>query len=215
MLRIRRRETVQNGFGRSFSQHTINGILSKKSVYFRAKMQYNKIRFRAYHPSVFSPKPGVKSRFLTKKIEVAALYEIDELLKQVKRIHMIGIGGAGMCPLAEILLKEGYTLTGSDNNESDNLTKLRSLGVPVSMGHRAENIGNAEMVVYTAALLDDNPELCAAKTLGVPTLSVPNCSAQSRACIPTALAFAVRTAKPPLPRCSRKFSSWRSSTPPP
>ena len=110
MLRIRRRETVQNGFGRSFSQHTINGILSKKSVYFRAKMQYNKIRFRAYHPSVFSPKPGVKSRFLTKKIEVAALYEIDELLKQVKRIHMIGIGGAGMCPLAEILLKEGYTL---------------------------------------------------------------------------------------------------------
>ena len=95
MLRIRRRETVQNGFGRSFSQHTINGILSKKSVYFRAKMQYNKIRFRAYHPSVFSPKPGVKSRFLTKKIEVAALYEIDELLKQVKRIHMIGIGGAG------------------------------------------------------------------------------------------------------------------------
>lgn len=97
------------------------------------------------------------------------MYEIDELLKQVKRIHMIGIGGAGMCPLAEILLKEGYTLTGSDNNESDNLTKLRSLGVPVSMGHRAENIGNAEMVVYTAALLDDNPELCAAKTLGVPT----------------------------------------------
>ena len=68
------------------------------------------------------------------------MYEIDELLKQVKRIHMIGIGGAGMCPLAEILLKEGYTLTGSDNNESDNLTKLRSLGVPVSMGHRAETL---------------------------------------------------------------------------
>ena len=97
------------------------------------------------------------------------MYEIDERLKQVKQIHMIGIGGAGMCPLAEILLKEGYTLTGSDNNESDNLVKLRSLGVPVSMGHRAENIGDAEMVVYTAALLDDNPELCAAKEMGVPT----------------------------------------------
>lgn len=100
---------------------------------------------------------------------MASLYEIDERLKQVKQIHMIGIGGAGMCPLAEILLKEGYTLTGSDNNESDNLVKLRSLGVPVSMGHRAENIGDAEMVVYTAALLDDNPELCAAKEMGVPT----------------------------------------------
>ena len=206
MLRIRRRETVQNGFGRSFSQHTINGILSKKSVYFRAKMQYNKIRFRAYHPSVFSPKPGVKSRFLTKKIEVAALYEIDELLKQVKRIHMIGIGGAGMCPLAEILLKEGYTLTGSDNNESDNLTKLRSLGVPVSMGHRAYTPPPCSMI--TRSFVPQKRWACQ-------LLSVPNCSAQSRACIPTALAFAVRTAKPPLPRCSRKFSSWRSSTPPP
>lgn len=97
------------------------------------------------------------------------MHEIDELLKQVKRIHMIGIGGAGMCPLAEILLKEGYSLTGSDNNESDNLVKLRSLGVPVSMGHCPENIGGAEMVVFTAALLDDNPELLAARKLGIPT----------------------------------------------
>ena len=78
------------------------------------------------------------------------MYEIDALLKKIKRIHMIGIGGAGMCPLAEILLKEGYQLTGSDNNESDNLAKLRSLGVPITMGHRPENIGDAEMVVYTA-----------------------------------------------------------------
>lgn len=97
------------------------------------------------------------------------MYEIDALLKKIKRIHMIGIGGAGMCPLAEILLKEGYQLTGSDNNESDNLAKLRSLGVPITMGHRPENIGDAEMVVYTAALLEDNPELCAAKASGVPT----------------------------------------------
>lgn len=95
--------------------------------------------------------------------------EIDELLKNVKKIHMIGIGGAGMCPLAEILLKDGYTLTGSDNNESDNLIKLRSLGVAVSMGHCPENIGDADLVVFTAALLDDNPELCAAKEAGIPT----------------------------------------------
>ena len=135
------------------------------------------------------------------------MYEIDELLKQVKRIHMIGIGGAGMCPLAEILLKEGYTLTGSDNNESDNLTKLRSLGVPVSMGHRAENIGNAEMVVYTAALLDDNPELCAAKTLGVPTFERAKLFGAVTRMYSNCIGVAVRTAKPPLPRCSRKFSS--------
>lgn len=94
---------------------------------------------------------------------------IDTLLKQVKRIHFIGIGGSGMCPLAEILHSEGYTLSGSDNNESDTLARIRALGIPVTMGQKAENIAGAEMVVYTAALLKDNPELVAAKESGIPT----------------------------------------------
>lgn len=95
--------------------------------------------------------------------------EIDNLLKTVKRIHFIGIGGSGMCPLAEILHKEGYILSGSDNNETDTLSRIRSLGIPVAMGQRAENIEGAEMIVYTAALLKDNPELVAAKASGIPT----------------------------------------------
>lgn len=95
--------------------------------------------------------------------------DIDTLLKQVKRIHFIGIGGSGMCPLAEILHSEGYALSGSDNNESDTLARIRALGIPVTMGQRAENIAGAEMVVYTAALLKDNPELVAAKESGIPT----------------------------------------------
>ena len=95
--------------------------------------------------------------------------DIDTLLKQVKRIHFIGIGGSGMCPLAEILHSEGYALSGSDNNESDTLARIRALGIPVTMGQRAENIDGAEMVVYTAALLKDNPELVAAKASGIPT----------------------------------------------
>ncbi|MCL2507734.1 MAG: UDP-N-acetylmuramate--L-alanine ligase [Oscillospiraceae bacterium] len=94
---------------------------------------------------------------------------IDDLLKKVKRVHMIGIGGSGMCPLAEILHSEGYSLSGSDNNESDTLFRIRALGIPVAMGQRAENIGGAEMIVYTAALLKDNPELVAAKASGIPT----------------------------------------------
>lgn len=94
---------------------------------------------------------------------------IDTLLKQVKRIHFIGIGGSGMCPLAEILHNEGYALSGSDNNESDTLARIRALGIPVTMGQKAENIKGAEMVVYTAALLKDNPELVAAKESGIPT----------------------------------------------
>ena len=51
------------------------------------------------------------------------MYDIDELLKKVKRVHFIGIGGSGMCPLAEILHKEGYELSGSDNNETDTLAR--------------------------------------------------------------------------------------------
>ena len=97
------------------------------------------------------------------------MHEIDILLKKIKRIHFIGIGGSGMCPLAEILHKEGYLLSGSDNNETDTLARIRSLGIPVTMGQKAENIEGAEMIVYTAALLSDNPELVAAKESGIPT----------------------------------------------
>ncbi|MGN1442786.1 MAG: UDP-N-acetylmuramate--L-alanine ligase [Acutalibacteraceae bacterium] len=97
------------------------------------------------------------------------MYEIDEILKKIKHIHFIGIGGSGMCPLAEILHNKGYIITGSDNNPGDNIDKLRSLGIKVTMGQKAENIDGAEMIVYTAALLGDNPELCAAKASGIPT----------------------------------------------
>lgn len=95
--------------------------------------------------------------------------EIDLLLDKVKRIHFIGIGGSGMCPLAEILHEKGYILSGSDNNESNILKRIRALGIPVAMGQRAENIGDAQLVIYTAALLPDNPELVAAKESGIPT----------------------------------------------
>ena len=97
------------------------------------------------------------------------MLEIENLLKKIKRVHFIGIGGAGMCPLAEILFCEGYSISGSDNNESETLSRIRALGIPVFMGQRAENIQGAEMIVYTAALLSGNPELCAAKASGIPT----------------------------------------------
>ncbi len=97
------------------------------------------------------------------------MFEIDKLLKDVKRVHFIGIGGSGMCPLAEILHSEGYLLSGSDNNETDTLARIRNMGIPVTLGQRAENIEGAEMIVYTAALLPDNPELVAAKNSGIPT----------------------------------------------
>ena len=95
------------------------------------------------------------------------LRDEDKIITQVKHIHMIGIGGSGMCPLAEILHGKGYILTGSDNNESDPLTRIKNLGIKVYMGHRAENIKGAELVVYSAAIAADNPELCAAREQGI------------------------------------------------
>ena len=96
--------------------------------------------------------------------------ESSRLLDSVKRIHFVGIGGSGMCPLAEILFHRGFVITGSDTNESDTLERVRSYGIPVHMGHRAENIGDAQLVVYTAAVKQDNPELVAAREKGVPTV---------------------------------------------
>ena len=92
------------------------------------------------------------------------------LLDHIKKLHFVGIGGSGMCPMAEILHHKGYQLTGSDMNESDTLERIRGYGIPVTMGHKAENIGDAEAVVYTAACKPDNPELTAAREKGIPTL---------------------------------------------
>ncbi len=75
-----------------------------------------------------------------------------------------------MCPLAEILHHEGYEITGSDMAESDTLARIRSYGIPVTMGHFPENVNGADMVVYTAAVKLDNPELAAARNQNIPTI---------------------------------------------
>lgn len=92
------------------------------------------------------------------------------ILEGKKHIHFIGIGGSGMFPLAQILHAEGYYLTGSDNNETDTLALVRKLGIPVYMGQAAANIEGADLVVHTAAIMQDNPELIAARQSGVPVL---------------------------------------------
>lgn len=91
---------------------------------------------------------------------------LDEL-KTKKHLHFIGIGGSGMYPIAQILHSQGYYITGSDNNESETLQAVRDMGIEVSLGQRAENIEGADLIVYTAAVLESNPELRAAKSSGV------------------------------------------------
>ncbi len=75
-----------------------------------------------------------------------------------------------MYPLAQILHGQGYYLTGSDNNETETLDAVRSMGIPVYIGQRAENIGDADLIVHTAAIMADNPELMAARASGVTVL---------------------------------------------
>lgn len=94
----------------------------------------------------------------------------DQILTEAKKIHMIGIGGSGMCPLAEILHSKGYELTGSDNNESDPLSRIKALGIKVTMGHKKESVHGADLVVYSAAIAKDNPELVEAERLGIKTM---------------------------------------------
>ena len=88
---------------------------------------------------------------------------MTDFLTGKKHVHFIGIGGSGMYPLVQILHSKGYFITGSDNNETETLKAVRNMGITVYMGQRAENIEGADLIVYTAAIMSDNPELIAAK----------------------------------------------------
>lgn len=87
-----------------------------------------------------------------------------------KRVHMIGIGGSSMSGLAEMLLDEGYIVTGSDRDEGYLIGDVRRAGAEVMIGHRAENVHGADLVVYTAAIPADNPERQEAARLGIPAM---------------------------------------------
>ncbi len=87
----------------------------------------------------------------------------EEILKNKKHFHFIGIGGSGMFPLVQILHQKGCHITGSDNNETDTVEYERNvLGIPVFIGHDPANLNGADCVIYTAAVSKENPELAAA-----------------------------------------------------
>ncbi|MGI6404560.1 MAG: UDP-N-acetylmuramate--L-alanine ligase [Oscillospiraceae bacterium] len=94
--------------------------------------------------------------------------ELGKLLSQKRRIHLIGIGGSGMFPLVQILHGMGHQLQGSDNNPGDTIDTEREMGVTVFLGHRAHQVEGADLVIYSAAIMKDNPELVAAKEQGIP-----------------------------------------------
>ena len=92
-----------------------------------------------------------------------------KLLDGVQHIHFIGCGGSGMYPLIQILHSRGYQMTGSDVEETKITAAEREMGMTVTIGHNADNIKGAQLVVYSAAIHEDNPELQAAREYGIPT----------------------------------------------
>ena len=91
-------------------------------------------------------------------------------LKKYNKIYMIGIGGISMSGIAEILANWGFSVSGSNNVDSEILHTLENAGIKVHIGHNAQNVVGADCVVYTAAIHPDNPELVHAKELGIPTI---------------------------------------------
>ena len=90
---------------------------------------------------------------------------------RVRHIHFVGIGGVGMSGLAEILRSLEFEVSGSDLKEGSTTKRLRSLGVRIDIGHRAENVRGVDVVVYTSAVNADNPELLEARALGIPAIA--------------------------------------------
>jgi UDP-N-acetylmuramate--alanine ligase len=88
----------------------------------------------------------------------------------IGRIHFVGIGGIGMSGIAEILHNLGYEVQGSDVAESANVQRLRKLGIEVAIGHKAENVGKAQVVVVSSAVKKDNPEVVVARSRLVPVV---------------------------------------------
>ena len=93
---------------------------------------------------------------------------IEDYIRPGKRVHLVGIGGVSMASLAEVLLGSGVAVTGSDQRESPTVLHLRTLGIPVTVGHLPESVEGADCVVRTAAVHDSNPEITAACAAGIP-----------------------------------------------
>ena len=94
--------------------------------------------------------------------------ELQAFMTPDKHGHLVGIGGVSMSPLAEVLQGAGMNITGSDMQESPAVQHLRSIGIPVVVGQRAENLDGVDYIIRTAAAREDNPEIAEARRLGIP-----------------------------------------------
>lgn len=92
-------------------------------------------------------------------------------LSEYKNVHCIGIGGVGLSAIAEILISRGYNVSGSDMKQSEITENLKNKGADIYIGHRAENVEDAELIVYSAAIAEENPEIIRAREKNIPLAS--------------------------------------------
>jgi len=90
--------------------------------------------------------------------------------RKVKHIHFVGIGGIGMSGIAEVLVNLGYNVSGSDVQPSDATARLQKIGAKIVIGHAPENIGNADVVVTSTAVKENNPEVLEAHRKKIPVI---------------------------------------------
>ncbi|MDE2156912.1 MAG: UDP-N-acetylmuramate--L-alanine ligase [Xanthomonadaceae bacterium] len=99
------------------------------------------------------------------------LHAHEDLMSTFRRVHFIGIGGVGMSGIAEVLHNLGYAVSGSDRANSPTAQRLQQLGIGVRVGHAAEHVGDADVVVTSSAIREDNPELVAARAARIPVIA--------------------------------------------
>jgi len=95
---------------------------------------------------------------------------MNKHMRKINRIHLVGIGGVGMGGIAEVLINLGYKVQGSDLKESNVTRRLSALGATISIGHRGENIGVADLVVVSSAIDPENPEIVVAREQRLPII---------------------------------------------
>jgi len=91
-------------------------------------------------------------------------------MRKIQRVHFVGIGGVGMCGIAEVLLNLGYNVSGSDVKENSATRRLEKQGATVFIGQQASNVDNVEVVVVSTAIAADNVEVVAAKKMRIPVI---------------------------------------------
>lgn len=104
--------------------------------------------------------------FETKRLKAVPI-EVPEM-RRIRNIHFVGVGGTGMCGIAEVLSNQGYAVSGSDCNESSTTRRLANLGVTIHIGHDRKNAALADVVVVSSAVANDNPELEASRARRIP-----------------------------------------------